>query len=100
MVLSGFDICKTWLVESFSKTKAKLEWMVAPLIVVLTFAVGMLNAVLLGVAISTFIFVANFYQAGTVKYVGSGLSLRSTVERGVPEANWLSQNGDLIQVCC
>jgi sulfate permease, SulP family len=99
MVLSGFDMCKTWLVESFSKTEAKFEWMVAPLIVVLTCAMGMLNAILLGVAISTFIFVANFYQAGTVKYVGSGLSLRSTVERGVPEANWLNQNGDLIQVC-
>jgi len=98
MVLAGLDMCKTWLVNSYLKTKAKLEWMVAPLIVVLAFTVGMLNAIFLGVAMSTFIFVANFYKAGTVKFVGNGLNLRSTVERGVPESAWLSQNGDLIQI--
>lgn len=98
MVLAGLDMCKTWLVISYFKTKAKLEWMVAPLIVVLAFTVGMLNAIFLGVAISTFIFVANFYRAGTVKYVGNGLNLRSTVERGIPDTTWLNQNGDMIQI--
>lgn len=98
MVLAGLDMCKTWLVSSYFKTKAKLEWMVAPVIVVLAFTVGMLNAIFLGVAISTFIFVANFYRAGTVKYVGNGLNLRSIVERGVPETTWLNQNGDMIQI--
>jgi CRP-like cAMP-binding protein len=38
------------------------------------------------------------YAQGAVKFVGSGLSLRSTVERGVTEAHWLDQNGDLIQI--
>lgn len=48
---------------------------------------------------STFIFVANFYKAGTVKFVvGNGLNLRSHVERGVPESTWFIQNGDLIQI--
>lgn len=98
MVLAGLDMCKTWLVQSYFKTKAKLEWLVAPAIVILAFTVGLLNAIFLGVAISTFIFVANFYKAGTVKFVGNGLTLRSTVERGVPEANWLDQHGDLIQI--
>jgi SulP family sulfate permease len=98
MVLAGLDMTRTWIVNSYFKTKAKLEWMVAPLIVVLAFTVGMLNAIFLGVAISTFIFVANFYKAGTVKFVGNGLTLRSTVERGVPEQTWLNQNGDLIQI--
>lgn len=98
MVLAGLDMCKTWLVSSYFKTKAKLEWMVAPVIVVLAFTVGMLNAIFLGVAISTFIFVASFYKAGTVKFVGNGLNLRSTVERGVPENHWLNKNGDLIQI--
>ncbi|CAB9515417.1 solute carrier family 26 [Seminavis robusta] len=98
MVLAGIDMLKTWLVQSYIKTKAKLEWMVAPTIVVLAFTVGMLNAIFLGVAMSTFIFVADFYRAGTVKFVGNGLALRSTVERGVPETTWLNQNGDLIQI--
>ena len=68
MVLAGIDMCKTWLVSSYLKTKSKLEWMVAPMIVILAFTVGMLNAILLGVAVATFIFVAHFYKAGTVKF--------------------------------
>jgi hypothetical protein len=42
--------------------------------------------------------VANFYRVGTVKFVGSGLTLRSTVERGFLESKWLDQNADLIQI--
>jgi MFS superfamily sulfate permease-like transporter len=86
MVLAGLDMIKTWVVGSFLKTQAKMEWMVAPLLVVLAFTVGMLTAIFLGVAISTFIFVATFYRVGTVKFVGSGLTLRSTVERGFLES--------------
>jgi hypothetical protein len=92
MVLAGLDMIKTWLIGSYLKTEAKLEWMVAPLLVVCAFPVGMLPAIFLGVAASTFIFVANFYHVGSVKFVGSGLTLRSTVERGILESKWLDQN--------
>ena len=98
MVLASIDMCKTWLVSSYLKTKSKLEWMVAPMIVVLAFTVGMLNAILIGVAVATFIFVAHFYKAGTVKFVGNGLNLQSTVERGIPETKWLNKHGDMIQI--
>jgi MFS superfamily sulfate permease-like transporter/CRP-like cAMP-binding protein len=98
LVLAALDMCRTWMVGSFRKTKDKIEWMVAPVLVVLAFTVGMLNAILLGIAVSTFLFVANFYSAGVVRFVGSGLSLRSTMERGVEEAGYLDQNADLIQV--
>jgi hypothetical protein len=98
LVLAGLDMIKTWLIGSFLKTKAKLEWMVAPLLVVCAFIFGMLPAIFMGVAVSTFIFVANFYRVGSVKFVGSGLTLRSTVERGVLESKWLDQNADLIQI--
>ena len=98
MVLAGLDMLRTWLVESYFKTKAKIEWLVAPVLVVLALAIGFLNAVFVGVAISTFLFVADFYQAGTVKFVGNGLNLRSTVERCYPETSWLGEHGDLIQI--
>jgi SulP family sulfate permease len=88
----------TWFVKSYNNTKQKWEWMVAPLIVVLTFVVGMLNAIFLGVALSTFIFVASFYHSGVVKYLANGLTLRSIIERGYREADWLDENGDLIQI--
>jgi hypothetical protein len=49
-----------WCVNSYFKTEQKLEWFVVPLIVVLAFAFGLLQSVFLGIAISTFIFVASF----------------------------------------
>ena len=98
MVLAAIDMCRNWMVQSFFKCKDKIEWMVAPILVVLAFSVGVLPSIFLGVAASTFIFVANFYQAGTVKFVSSGLTLRSVVERGPREAAWLDQNADLIQI--
>jgi SulP family sulfate permease len=88
----------TWLINSYRKTKAKWEWMVTPLIVILTFLVGLLNAIFLGVACSTFIFVASFYRSGVVKFLANGLTVRSTIERAHREASWLDQNGDYIQV--
>lgn len=98
MVLAGLDMSRTWIVGSFFKTKDKFEWAVAPFLVVMAFTVGMLNAILLGVAMSTFIFAANFYRAGTVKFVGSGITLRAPVERRQKELAWLDQNADLTQI--
>ena len=98
MVLAGLDMLRAWLVDSYFKTKVKLEWLVAPTLVVLALAIGFLNAVFVGVALSTFLFVGSFHQVGTVKFVGNGLNLRSTVERGNPETAWLSENGDWIQI--
>lgn len=98
MVLAGLDMLRAWLVDSYFKTKAKLEWLVAPTLVVLALGIGFLNAVFVGVALSTFLFVGSFYRVGTVKFVGNGLNLRSTVERGYPETMWLSENGDWIQI--
>ena len=98
LILAFEDLVTTWLIQSYKKTKQKWEWMVTPLILVLTFIVGLLNAIFLGIALSTFIFVASFYRAGVIKFLGSGLTARSTIERGNREANWLDQNGDLIQV--
>ena len=98
LVLAFLDMTANWLVMSYRKIRNKAEWAVAPLIVVLTFAVGMLNAIFLGVAFSTFIFVASFYRTGVVKYLANGLTLRSSTERGVRETKWLNQNGDLLQI--
>jgi MFS superfamily sulfate permease-like transporter len=98
MVLAGIDMCRTWLIGSFFKTKDKMEWAVAPLLVILSFSVGMLYAILMGIAASAFLFVANFQKAGTVRFVGSGLSLQSTVERTPREVTWLEQNNYLTQI--
>jgi MFS superfamily sulfate permease-like transporter len=98
MVLAGLDMCKTWLVGSFFKTQSKVEWIVTPVLVAAAFAVGLLSAIVLGVALSTFLFAAHFYHSGIVRFVGNGVTLRSTVERGVIEQSWLDQNAAYIQI--
>lgn len=63
MVLAGLDILRQWMVNSYFKTKAKVEWAVGPVLVILSFSMGLLNAIFIGIAISTFIFAGNFYAA-------------------------------------
>jgi len=62
LVLSFLDIMVTWLYESYFKTKEKAEWFVVPVIVILAFALDLLSAVFLGIAMSTFFFVAAFFR--------------------------------------
>ena len=88
LLLAFLDMMHTWLIKSYTRTKVsgvenlckdfmsqrgsnfhlypqeKLEWLVVPIIVVFAFVVGLLNAVFLGIAMSTFIFVATFFRSG------------------------------------
>jgi MFS superfamily sulfate permease-like transporter len=98
IVASCLDMISTWYVESFYKTMEKVEWLVVPIIVVSSFVLGLLNSVFVGIAISTFIFVAAFFRSGVVKYLANGLSIRSTIERSFDASEWLDQHGDKIQV--
>jgi MFS superfamily sulfate permease-like transporter len=63
MVLAGLDMIRTWTYNSYFKTKAKMEWCVGPVLVVLAFTIGVLKAIFVGILVSTFIFAANFYNA-------------------------------------
>lgn len=99
LVLAFLDMSKKWLIESFFNTRNKYEWAVAPVIVIFAFTLGLLNAIVIGLVLSTFIFVASFYRVGVVKFLANGLTLRSTIERNTRNAELLDQNGDLIQVC-
>jgi len=98
LVLSFLDLMNAWFLQSYKLTKDKYEWLVVPAIILFSFLVGMLASVALGVAISTFIFVGSFYKTGVVKFIDTGLLVRSTVERNAEDAAWLDQNGDLIQI--
>jgi hypothetical protein len=79
------DMIRTWLVGSLSKTKDKNRVDGSST----HSLVGMLDR---DVA-SNF-----FYKAGTVKFVGSGWTLRSPVERVLRKSNWLDQNADWTQI--
>jgi sulfate permease, SulP family len=98
LVLSFIDMIDVWALKSYFKTKEKMEWLVVPLIVVLAFVVGLLQSVFLGLAMSTFLFVASFFRSGVVKYVSNGINIRSTIERPTKVTKWLDKNADQIQI--
>lgn len=72
LVLSALEMLSTWFVKSFIKIDHKAEWIVVPIIIVFSYVIGMLESVALGVALSTFIFVAAFYRSGVVKFTANG----------------------------
>jgi SulP family sulfate permease len=98
LVLSAIDMMWNWFYKSYFKTKDKAEWIVVPAIVVVAFALDLLSAVFIGIAFSTFIFVAAFFRSGVVKYVATGQLIHSTIERTFRMSEWLNENGDLIGV--
>ena len=97
LVLTFIDMTHTWCYKSYLRTKEKVEWLVVPAIVVCAFALDLLTAVFLGIAFSTFIFVAAFFRSGVVKFASNGTIMQSTIERPFRSAAWLSQNGHFIQ---
>ena len=96
--MAFLDMLDNWFVKSFFKTKEKMEWVVVPLIVIFSFVVGLLQAVFVGIAAATFLFVGTFFRSGVVKYLATGLNIRSTIERPPNVARWLDYNADQIQI--
>mmetsp|Transcript_13080 Transcript_13080/g.27490 ORF Transcript_13080/g.27490 Transcript_13080/m.27490 type:complete len:1323 (+) Transcript_13080:168-4136(+) len=98
LVLAAIDLVHSWFMKSFQKSVDVFEWFVVPFIVVAGLTTGMLESVGMGIAASTLIFVHSFHQAGVVKFLANGLTVRSTIERNCEDNEWLDQNADLIQV--
>jgi MFS superfamily sulfate permease-like transporter len=94
--MAALDLTNTWFVKSYRKSPE--EWFVVPLIVGTSMVYGSLPSVGIGLCASTLIFVASFQQAGVVKFVASGLTLRSTIERNCEDNMWLDENGGLIHI--
>ena len=98
LVLSAMDNIVTWFIKPMSKMDNLLEWSVVPFIAMFSLLVGFLNAVILGIGVSTFLFVTDFFRVGVVKYDASGLQIRSRIERSLVQSVWLDTYGDSLRV--
>ena len=98
LVLSAADNIATWFIKPLSKMDTLLEWSVVPVIMLCSVLIGMLQSIVLGIAVSTFIVVAAFFRVGVVKYDASGLEIRSRIERSLDQSVWLDTHGDDIRV--
>ena len=98
LVLGAVDTFMVWFFLPYRKTQNIWEWLVVPFILLLSLFVGFLNAVIVGIGISMFVFVGSFFHVGVVKFNATGLEIRSTVERSPNLQEWLDTHGDQIQV--
>lgn len=98
LFISSMDLLQNWFVLSYEKTADRGEWLIVPILALFAFIVGVLPAVAFGLALSTIIFVGTFYKSGVVKFIATGVTVHSTTERNIDDAEWLDQNGELIQV--
>ncbi len=98
LVLSAVDNIMTWFIKPISKMDNLMEWTVVPFITMLSLLVSFLNAIILGIGASTFLFVTDFFRVGVVKYDASGLEIRSRIERSLVESVWLDTHGDALRV--
>ncbi|GKY97142.1 hypothetical protein MPSEU_000672600 [Mayamaea pseudoterrestris] len=98
LVLGAVDTLVVWFIGAFRKTQDLAEFIVVPIIVMFSLWIGFLKAILLGFALSTFVFVAAFFRVGVVKFSSTGIEIRSRIERPLNQSMWLDTHGDLIQV--
>lgn len=98
LVLGAVDNFVTWFLRPLSRMATVLEWSVVPFIAALSLMVGFLEAVVLGIGLSTFLFVTDFFRVGVVKHDASGLEIRSRIERSLVQSVWLDTHGDYLRV--
>ena len=74
-----------------------IEWLAVAAIAVTAFF-DIFQGFFLGAAISLVLFSVRFYRIGCVKMTGTGLTIRSTVDRSDAASDWLSSHGEKIRV--
>lgn len=74
-----------------------VEWFAVVIIAVTAFF-DIFKGFFVGAAISLMLFSVRFYRTGCVKMTGTGLTIRSTVDRSDTASDWLSSHGEKIRV--
>ena len=74
-----------------------VEWLAVVIIAVTAFF-DIFKGFFVGAAISMILFSIRFHRTGCVKSTGTGLTIRSTVDRSDAAADWLSSHGEKIRI--
>lgn len=92
----GFMMLDRFLLMPY-RLAGPVEWFAVAIIAVTSFF-DIFKGFFLGAAISLFLYSMRFYRTGCVKLTGTGLTIRSTVDRDERAADWLSSHGEKIRV--
>jgi len=97
LLSQGYCLVHSWLVLPFNRIPRQ-EWSVIIIINCFFLLIGMLPAVAIGAGFSVILFAYHFYAVGVLKSDGTGLTIRSGIDRSREEQEWLDTNGDCIRI--
>jgi sulfate permease, SulP family len=93
LLFLGLDLLVQWLYESWFKLP-RLDYAIVVLIMAIIAAIGLVEGVTIGLITAIILFAVQYSQVDVAKHVLSGANLSSHVQRPLPQARLLRQQGD------
>lgn len=97
LIYLGLNLLKEWLLGGLQKF-SPLEYLVIPIIVLVTVSAGFLQGVLVGLVSAIVLFVVKYSRISAIRYVGTGLDFMSNVDRNAPEQECLRESGRKLMI--
>ncbi len=97
LIYLGVCLIKEWLVDGYSKFN-RLDYLVIPIIVLVTVFAGFLQGVLIGLVSAIVLFVVKYSSISAIRYVGSGRDFMSNVDRNAAEQEVLQRHGGELMI--
>ena len=97
LIYLGISLIKEWLIDGFGKFN-RLEYLVIPIIVLVTIFAGFLQGVLVGLVSAIVLFVVKYSRISAIRYVGSGRDFMSNVDRNAAEQEVLQHHGGELMI--
>jgi len=93
----GWQLWRDWLVYS-GHYLHRNDWLAVVAIVVVTVSAGFISGVLLGIGVGIALFLVDYSQVSTVRYVVSGREIRSNIDRSPSAEQLLYDRGSRVNV--
>jgi sulfate permease, SulP family len=97
LLFLGLSFLVEWVYEAWFKLP-RAEYAILLLILVVIAALGLLQGVVVGIAVAVVLFVVNYSRTDVVKHSLTGASYKSNRDRASPERDSLRRRGDQIQI--
>ncbi|MEP4485536.1 MAG: SulP family inorganic anion transporter [Halioglobus sp.] len=97
LIYLGLALIKEWLIGGVKKF-ATLEYLVIPIILLVSVLVGFLQGVLVGLISAIILFVMKYSSISAIRYIGTGREFSSNVDRNTSEQECLRSQGEQMMI--
>lgn len=93
----GLELLKAWAVDTRLRMPFS-EWLIVVVILLTVALVGFTEGLVVGLVVSSAVFMFKYSRLPVVQFRGTGVELRSKVDRSSTDTKHLSENGGTIEV--